>query len=97
MPWRFLGINDAVLIAGLAGGIASLMKQKKLSFWEKVITVLSGGFAANYLTPMVAEWVNFSENTHFGIAFMIGYGGMTFVEVIFLAIHKKFDSKKQDE
>jgi uncharacterized membrane protein len=83
---------DITFIAGIAGGIVSLTKQKDLSFKESLIAVLSGGFTANYLTPLVAEWLNFSEKTLYGIAFLLGYTGLKTVEIIMKSMHKKLSS-----
>ena len=90
-----LGIKAAILIAGFAGGLASLTKKSKLQRWEKFLAVLTGGFTANYLTPLAAEWINLSVNTHYGLAFLLGYGGLTSVELLWYRLHK--DDKKEDK
>jgi len=77
-----IGIKLIVFVAGLAGGIASLTKKSNLDWWERLLAVLTGGFTANYLTPLAAEWINLSENTHYGMAFLLGYGGLTSVEML---------------
>lgn len=80
---------DITFIAGIAGAVASLTKQKGISLKEQIIIVLSGGFTANYLTPLTAEWLNFSEKTLYGIAFLLGYSGMKAVEILIKSTHKK--------
>ena len=90
-----LGIKTIVFIAGLAGGLASLTKRTKSNWWEKFISVLTGGFTANYLTPLVAEWTNLGENTHYGFAFLLGYGGLASVEMLWNRLHK--DDKKEEK
>lgn len=92
---KLLGFELAVFIAGLAGALVSSSKLK-LSAWERVTAVLSGGFIANYLTPFFGNVLNFSENTNYGIGFLIGYIGMRSVEYAIDYIHEKFGAKKQD-
>lgn len=88
---KSIGIDTALAVSGLAGGIASLKKNNKLTWWEKFISVLAGGFSANYLTPFVADFMNLSENALLGIAFLVGYGGLATVEFWFNKLHKKDD------
>ena len=83
-----LGVKTPIIIAGLAGGITSLYKKSKLKWWERFIAVLSGGLTANYLTPLAAEWINLTENTHYGLAFLLGYGGLASVEMLWYRLHK---------
>ena len=80
---------DITFIAGLAGGITSLTKNNSMSKKEQFIMVISGGFTANYLTPLVAEWLNFSDKTLYGIAFLLGYAGLKSVEIMIKSMHKK--------
>ena len=89
---KALGIDMIVFIAGLAGGIAFISKGGKLTRFQKFTTVLSGGFTANYLTPLVAEWLNLSDKALYGIAFLLGYGGLKSVETFWLLMHKKLNN-----
>lgn len=81
---KTLGVDVALIIAGIAGGITFISKSPSLTRWQKFLSVMSGGFAANYLTPLVGEWLGFTDNVLYGIAFLLGYGGMKGVERIFL-------------
>ena len=93
---KSLGLDTPLIVSGLAGGIASIKKQSSLSFIERFISVLSGGFSANYLTPFVADFMNLTENALLGIAFLVGYGGLATVEFWFKKLHnKKEDSKTE--
>lgn len=92
-----LGIKTAVLIAGIAGGIASLKRKSDLNFWERFLAVLTGGFTANYLTPLAAEWINLSTNTHYGLAFLLGYGGLASVELLWKRLHKNDNKPTENE
>lgn len=89
---KHFGIDMILLIAGMAGGIAFISKGGKLSRFQKFTTVVSGGFTANYLTPIVAEWLNLSDKALYGIAFLLGYGGLKSVEGFYLLMQKKTSS-----
>lgn len=86
---KYFGIDVILFIAGLAGGITFLTKSPKLTKLQKFSSVLSGGFTANYLTPLVADWIHLSENALYGLAFLLGYGGLKSVETIFTAATSK--------
>lgn len=94
---KSFGFDVILFVAGLAGGIAFLTKSDKLNKFQKFTTVLSGGFTANYLTPVVAEWLHLSEKTLYGLAFILGYGGLKFVETLYTYIQGKFSNNKNDE
>lgn len=82
------GIETPLIIAGSSGAIASLSKKNNMNWPQKFIAVLSGGASANYLTPIVESWINSEPKVMYGISFLIGYGGMKFVEII---INKLFN------
>lgn len=92
-----MGIKTILFIAGIAGGITSLKKKSDLSWWERFLAVLSGGFTANYLTPLAAEWINLSQNTHYGLAFLLGYGGLASVELLWKRLHKNDKKEENNE
>lgn len=86
---RYFGFDIILFLAGIAGGIAFLTKNPKLTTWQKFTSVLSGGFTANYLTPLVGKWFLLSDDTLYGIAFLLGYGGLKSVEGIYLVFSNK--------
>ena len=92
-----LGIDLPLIMAGFSGGFATLMKNKGLSWGEKAVVLGSGGMIANYITPLVAEFINVSENSYLGMAFFVGFGGLKFTEKVFEIIHVRIEKKKQDE
>ena len=92
-----IGIKSVVFVAGIAGGIASLKNKSSLSWWERFLAVLTGGFTANYLTPLAAEWINLSTNTHYGLAFLLGYGGLASVELLWKRLHKNDNKPIENE
>lgn len=87
------GFDVILFVAGISGGIVFLSREKKLNRWEKFISVLSGGLTANYLTPVVADWLNLPNNAVYGLAFLLGYGGLKSVESIYAAI---IDRKRKE-
>jgi len=92
---RYFGFDIILFIAGIAGGIVFLSKDNKLSPWKKFLSVLSGGLTANYLTPLVGQWLHLSDDTLYGIAFMLGYGGLKSVENILLILTSKINKDAQ--
>ena len=88
------GIDVVVFVAGVGGGITMLTKSTKLTKLQKFTTVVSGGLTANYLTPVVAEWLSLSDKALYGIAFLLGYGGLKSVETIYLAMHEQIAKQK---
>lgn len=92
-----LGIDFALLIAGLSGGLVSLRKDEKLTLWQKVLTVLSGGFIATYLTPIVVplieKVVGENNSIEYGVGFVVGYMGLKSIEFVI----SKFVKMNKDE
>lgn len=93
---KYLGFDVILMIAGFAGGVASLTKSTQLNKWQKFVSVMSGGFAANYLTPVAGRWLNLGDDVLYGIGFLLGYGGLKAVETIFLFFIGKFKNDKID-
>lgn len=85
------GITIEILIAGLFGGLAFASREKKMSFLEKSVSVIVGGAVANYLTPLIIDWIKMSENSQYGIAFILGYTGLKSVEWVIDKFKSKID------
>lgn len=86
---KSVGIESPVFIAGASGSIAFLTKNNKMSVLQKFLTVLSGGLSANYLTPLVGNWLGLDDKILFGVAFLLGYSGMKSVEVLITEFFNK--------
>lgn len=93
---KSIGIETPSFIAGMSGGITFLTKRKDMTWFQKFLTVLSGGFTANYLTPMVAIYMHLDEKTLYGIAFLLGYSGMKSVEVIINKLKNRINFKNNN-
>ena len=94
---KSIGIDVPFTIAGFAGGFTTLLRNKSLKWTEKFVVLVSGGLSANYISPMLADFINLSENSYLGVAFFVGYGGLKTVEKTFELIHKKLDNQNQKE
>ena len=86
---KSIGIESPIFIAGASGSIAFLTKNNKMSVLQKFLTVLSGGLSANYLTPLVGNWLGLDDKILFGVAFLLGYSGMKSVEVLITEFFNK--------
>ena len=95
-----VGIDIAVFIAGLSGGLVSLRKDEDLTIWQKVLTVLSGGLISTYITPLFIPMFermfgSNGSNVGFGLAFVIGYMGLKSIEFIITSFTNNI-KKNQD-
>ena len=78
LKWlKLFGINFGLYLAGLFGAYVNTNTMKDLKPYERAGLILSGGLCANYITPIFIGWLNMSENTQFGMAFIVGYMGLT--------------------
>jgi len=90
---KVIGIEVPVFIAGSSGAIVFLTKNSKMTKTQQFFTVLSGGLSANYLTPIVGEWMHLDNKVLYGVAFMLGYSGMKSVEILIGLFHNKLNDK----
>lgn len=77
------GIKVPLIISGAAGGLASIGRNTKISYMGRFLSIVSGAFSSNYLGPVVADWMSMKENTILGLSFLVGYGGLKFVEIAY--------------
>ncbi len=91
---KLIGIETPVFIAGSSGAIVFLTKNNKMTKIQQFCTVLSGGLSANYLTPLVGDWMNLDNRVLYGVAFLLGYSGMKGVELIILELKSRLTSKQ---
>ena len=90
---RLIGIEAPVFMAGSSGAIVFLTKNNKMSKTQQFCTVLSGGLSANYLTPLVGDWLSLDAKVLYGVAFLLGYSGMKSVELIISAFKSRITQK----
>jgi ABC-type Co2+ transport system permease subunit len=84
------GIQIGTFFTGVFGAFVS-NSRKSMTRWEKFTAILSGGFVANYVTPLFLSILNLSEEAGYGLAFIVGFMGMTAVEIVINYIHKKLE------
>lgn len=86
-----LGINLGLSIAGFFGSFFFIEKGKDLK--ETLVAMFGGVASANYLTPVVSDWLGIEKINHqFSIAFILGFMGLRGVEKI---AHKFFTNKSK--
>lgn len=79
-----IGINFSLTLAGIAGSVVMLWKQRKtMNLMEQAVTIFSGTVSANYLTPLVVSYLNMKPGAEYGVAFIIGFGGLKTVEYVY--------------
>lgn len=85
------GIEIVVLLSGLAGGLVSLRKESQISRSEKIMTVISGGLIANYMTPLVQPLIGkiWDVDISPGLGFILGYMGLSAIEYFILKFKKE--------
>lgn len=77
-----LGINLGLSFAGFAGSLVMIGK-KEFSWKKAIISIPSGVFSANYLTPIVVDGLGMNGgNAEYGIAFIMGYLGLKGTEIV---------------
>jgi len=89
-----IGINISLAVSGFFGSLLLVGKQKNQNIREQIFSIIGGTMSANYLTPVVIDTLNFqNKSLHFGVAFVIGFGGLKVVEFMYC---KWFNKRKDD-
>ncbi len=92
-----IGLNIGLAVSGFFGSLLLVGKQKNQNLREQVFSIIGGTMSANYLTPVVLNALNIeSESLKYGFAFVIGFGGLKFVEVIYERYIQKLKPQKND-
>jgi len=89
-----IGINIGLAVSGFFGSLLLVGQQKHENVKEQIISILGGTMSANYLTPIVIEASRIeNQSLHYGIAFVIGFGGLKVVENLYCKWFGKKDKK----
>lgn len=88
------GIKLGYLIAGFAGGVVSLRYVQGLTWWQGALSVISGAFVANYLTPVLQEVLKLGPSTEYGAAFICGLCALNLTAGIFKLSQRFKDNPK---
>jgi hypothetical protein len=90
-----IGVNLGLAVSGFFGSLLLIGKQKNQNLREQVFSIIGGTMSANYLTPVVLETLKIeNESLKYGFAFVIGFGGLKFVEVIYERYIQKLKPNK---
>jgi hypothetical protein len=88
------GIEIGVAFAGLAGSYVAISKRQNLTWLEKIISVISGTLTAYFLTPLAIDISHLNSGTGHGFSFLIGFGGMTSIDMAFTWVKTKFPKQE---
>ena len=79
-----LGFNIGLALSGLLGSLVTIWRsKKKMNIKEQALSLIAGTLSANYLTPLVISFMDLKDNTQFGVAFVVGFGGLKAVEYVY--------------
>ena len=84
----------ALFFAGCAGAFVSLNKERKLTFLQRVSSIVSGGLIAHFITPVTISFLKLGEGGLLFMAFIIGFCGFKSVEIAIDEVRKRFPLKK---
>lgn len=88
------GINLGLSLAGFFGSIVFIGKDGIKDLRGSFLAMFGGVASANYLTPVVCDWLDIVKINHqFSIAFILGFMGLRGVEklinkIIYYKNHK---------
>ena len=89
-----IGINVGLAVSGFFGSLLLVGQQKHQNLKQQIISILGGTMSANYLTPMVINFLNLdNDSLNYGVGFVIGFGGLKVVETFY---KKWFDKDGND-
>lgn len=92
-----IGLNVGLAVSGFFGSLLLVGKQKGKDVREQVFSVIGGTMSANYLTPVVIDLLGVKgESLKYGFAFVIGFGGLKIVELVYEKYVSKLKSGKND-
>lgn len=90
-----IGLNIGLAVSGFFGSLLLVGKQKNQNLREQVLSVIGGTMSANYLTPVVVDLLGVDgESLQYGFAFVIGFGGLKIIEVLYEKYIGKMKSDK---
>ena len=76
-----VGINAGLIVSGLFGSLLTIKKGANARLGGIAVSIATGIGSANYITPIVVDTLGISnQNLTFGIAFILGFLGLTGIE-----------------
>ena len=91
-----VGINAGLITSGLFGSLLNIKKDSSRRLSTVLLSIGTGVGSANYLTPIVVDVINInSRNFEFGVAFILGYLGLTGIEFAIMKVLPQAAQKEQ--
>ncbi len=91
-----VGINAGLITSGLFGSLLNIKKDASRRLSTVLLSIGTGVGSANYLTPIVVDVINInSRNFEFGVAFILGYLGLTGIEFAIMKVLPQAAQKEQ--
>jgi hypothetical protein len=82
-----VGINAGLITSGLFGSLLNIKKDASRRLSTVLLSIGTGVGSANYLTPIVVDIINIdNRNFEFGVAFILGYLGLTGIEFAIMKV-----------
>jgi hypothetical protein len=82
-----VGINAGLITSGLFGSLLNIKKDASRRLSTVLLSIGTGVGSANYLTPIVVDIININNrNFEFGVAFILGYLGLTGIEFAIMKV-----------
>ncbi len=92
-----IGLNIGLAVSGFFGSLLLVGKQKNTNLREQIFSIIGGTMSANYLTPVVIDVLGIEgESLQYGFAFVVGFGGLKLVEVVYEKYFGKLKSPNDD-
>lgn len=92
-----LGLSITIFIAGAFGSWISLKEKSQLKWWERISFIIAGAIIANYITPLLLEFIEMPTSFELGWAFMCGYLGYEAVMALGIRIKGILKGRNKDE
>lgn len=77
-----IGVNIGIALAGMFGSLIMLGKNSSVNLRTTLFAIVTGVSSANYITPVLSNMINISEQYQMGVAFILGFLGLKGVEKI---------------
>lgn len=89
------GIDIGFLISGFFGALLLVSKNSAQKISTTIASILSGAACANYLTPVVMNYMpdSIKLNGKYAVAFIMGFLGLKGLEMILNKIFVKFETR----
>jgi hypothetical protein len=91
-----VGINAGLITSGLFGSLLNIKKDASRRLSTVLLSIGTGVGSANYLTPIVVDIINIdNRNFEFGVAFILGYLGLTGIEFAIMKVLPQAAQKEE--